>query len=406
MERKLSTDNLKIGMYVSGLDRPWLDTPFLTQGFFISEQSEVAELQQYCKYVYIDTDRGVGSDVYLDEADVPNRHYLDDFLESGKRQQDYEDQISILHEYPAAEVALDEATLRVANIMDNVKKGDNLDIKTIKASVQPLLDSMIRNTDALLWLANIKENSSLYNQALDNCTIAIAFGRHLGLYKEDIRVLAIGMLLLDVGKSKISDHILDKSGSLTRAEFTVIKKHVEFGVGMLQGMSDIDGTIVRMLQTHHERFDGSGYPDGLSGDQIPLYGHIAGIIDTYSAMTRKTPYREAIAPHKVLQELYKWRNKYFHPGLVEQFLQCLGVYPTGSLVEMTSGEVGIVIAQNLRDRLMPTINMVLDEQKNAYQDILLVDMARDPIDANGLQRKILRALKPGAFGIDLSKSGL
>jgi hypothetical protein len=123
-------------------------------------------------------------------------------------------------------------------------------------------------------------------------------------------------------------------------------------------------------------------------------------------MTRKTSYRNAIAPHVVLQELYKWRNKYFHAELVEQFLQCLGVYPTGSLVEMTSGEVGIVIAQNLKDRLRPTINMVLDEQKNPFQDTQLIDMATNPVGADGLQRKILRALKPGSFGIDASRAAL
>ena len=218
MERKVNTENLKIGMYVAGLDRPWLDTPFLTQGFTIHDYDEIAELRKYCKYLYIDIENGCGADVYMSEPDASNKHYVDDFLENGKRQQEYEDQLSILHEYPAAEVAIDEATLRVANIMDNIKKGDNLDVQAIKASVQPLLESLIRNTDALLWRANIKESSNLYNQALENCTIAIAFGRHLGLFKEDIRILAIGMLLLDIGKLKISDHILNKAGTLTRAE--------------------------------------------------------------------------------------------------------------------------------------------------------------------------------------------
>jgi hypothetical protein len=123
-------------------------------------------------------------------------------------------------------------------------------------------------------------------------------------------------------------------------------------------------------------------------------------------MTCKTSYRDAIAPHKVLQELYKWRDKYFQAELVEQFLQCLGVYPTGSLVEMTSGEVGIVIAQNLRDRLKPTIRMLLDEQKNIWEISPIIDMATNLVDASGIERKILRALKPGAYGIDSSLTGV
>jgi HD-GYP domain-containing protein (c-di-GMP phosphodiesterase class II) len=406
MERKVSTQNLKTGMYISGLDRPWLDTPFLMQGFLINDDDEISELIKYCNYVYINIESGIEADTYLEEPAAPAKHYLDDFLKRGKRQVEYEDQKSSLYEFPAAETALEEAVIQVASIMDNVKLGENLDIQAIRGVVQPLLDSMIRNVDALLWMLNTQENESVYNQATDNCALAIAFGRHLGLYKEEIRVLAMGMLLMDVGKLKISNKILNKSGSLTRAEFAVVKKHVEFGVEILRKTDGINEAIIGMVKTHHERFDGSGYPAGLEGRQIPVFGLIAAIIDTYNAMTRKTPYRDAIAPHKVLQELYKWRNKYFERELVEQFLQCLGVYPTGSLVEMTTGEVGIVIAQNLRDRLRPTISMLLDEQKKPGEINPIIDLSTNRVDENGLERKILHALKPGAYGISAAKAGM
>ncbi|MCH7881231.1 MAG: HD-GYP domain-containing protein [Proteobacteria bacterium] len=406
MERMVSTQKLKIGMYISGLDRPWLDTPFLTQGYFINDATDVEELQKYCKYIYIDIEKGIKADTYLDEPVGPSKHYLDDFLDHGKRQVEYEDQKSTLHEFPAAESALEEATLQVANLMDNARRGDNLDVQAIRAAVQPLLDSIIRNVDALQWMLKVQDDKNLYTQATNNCTLGIAFGRHLGLYKEDIRILAMGMLLLDVGKLKISAAILNKPGALSKAEFAVVKKHVAFGVKMLGNTPGIDEAIIKMVQTHHERVDGSGYPLGLEGKQIPPFGLIAAIIDTYNAMTSQTPYRDAIAPHKVLQELYKWRNKYFQAELVEQFLQCLGVYPTGSLVEMTSGEVGIVIAQNLRDRLKPTIRMLLDEQKNIWEISPIIDMATNLVDASGIERKILRALKPGAYGIDSSLTGV
>lgn len=393
-------------MFISGLDRPWRDTPFLMQGFSIKNTSEIGDLINYCKFVYIDTTLCVKSHTYLDEPVGPTKHYLDDFLDHGKRPVEYEDQKSILLEVPTAEVALEETTLQVANIMDSVRKGDNLDVQAIRSAVQPLLDSIIRNVDALQWMLTAQDNAGIYLQTTSNCTLAIAFGRHLGLYKEDIRILAMGMLLLDVGKLKISTDILNKPGALTMAEFAVVKKHVEFGTKILNKTHGINETIIKMVQTHHERFDGSGYPRGLKGKQIPVFGLIAAIIDTYNSMTRKTAYREAIAPHRVLQELYKWRDKYFEAELVEQFLQCLGVYPTGSLVEMTSGEVGVVIAQNLRDRLRPTINMVLNEQKTHWEISPVIDLSTNRVDANGLERKILRALKPGAYGIDSSLAGV
>lgn len=400
MERKVSTLCLKTGMYVSGLDRPWLDTPFLMQGFLIKDYEDVDNLKKHCKYVYIDIEQGVEADTYLDKPAGPDKHYLEDFLERGKRKVEYQEQMPTFQEFPVAETALEDATIKVANIMDNIKAGDNLDVQAVRETVQPLLDSMIRNADALLWVLRVQDDEYAYMRATDNCALAIAFGRHLGLYKEDLRILAMGLLLLDVGNVKISPDILNKSGRLTKAEFAVVKKHVDYGVEILNNTSGITETIINIVQTHHERFDGSGYPNGLEGKQIPVYGCIAGIIDTYNAMTRKTPYREAISQHMVLQELYKWRNRYFHAELVEQFLQCLGVYPTGSLVEMTSGEVGIIVAQNMHERLKPIISMLLDEQKKPWNVSPVVDMSTNTVDACGLKRKILRALKPGAYGID------
>jgi HD-GYP domain-containing protein (c-di-GMP phosphodiesterase class II) len=201
------------------------------------------------------------------------------------------------------------------------------------------------------------------------------------------------MLLLDVGKLRTPSAILNKTDLLTREEFEVVKQHVNLGVKMLKSTLGINRSIISMVETHHERYDGSGYPNGLSGQQIPLYGVIAGIIDTYTSMIRSRPHRPAISPHKVLQALYNWRNKFFQDEIVQQFLQCVGVYPTGSLVEMSTGEVGIVIAQNLHDRLEPTICMLLDENKGSWAS------NKNRTDANGRRRRIAHALEDGAYGI-------
>jgi HD-GYP domain-containing protein (c-di-GMP phosphodiesterase class II) len=258
---------------------------------------------------------------------------------------------------------------------------------------------MIRNTDALLWMLKIQNNEDRYQQAMDSCTLGLAFGKFLGLHPTDISSLGLGMLLLDVGKYKVPSAILNKGGVLTSEEFAEVKKHVDYGVDMLRSIGGISHVVISMVQTHHERFNGSGYPDGLEEKQIPVFGRIAAIIDTYCAMSRKTPYREAIAQHQILQEMYKWRNKYYQTELVEQFVQCVGVYPTGSLVEMTTGEVAIVIAQNMRERLEPTICMLLDADKNPWPSKPVFDLSKNRTDANGVRRKILRALKSGAYGI-------
>lgn len=184
----------------------------------------------------------------------------------------------------------------------------------------------------------------------------------------------------------------------------MVKQHVNQGVKMLKSTLGINRSIIGMVETHHERYDGSGYQNGLSGDQIPLYGVIAGIIDTYTSMIRSRPHRPAISPHKVLQALYNWRNKFFQEEIVEQFLQCVGVYPTGSLVEMSTGEVGIVVAQNLHDRLEPTICMLLDENKEPWTSNPIIDLSKNRTDANGRRRKIAHALEDGAFGISTDET--
>ncbi len=399
MERMVNTRKLKIGMYICGLDRPWLDTPFLMQGFLIDDDKEIEDLNYYCKYVSIDIDKGIEADAYLDGNPGSAEDHLNDFLELGDRYVEYEEEKSALEEFPVAKLALDEATAEITTIMDDINNGDILDVQAVNTAVQPLLDSMIRNVDALLWMLNVQGNEDSYRAAIENCTLGLAFGRHLGLHMSDIRTLAVGMLLLDVGKFKVPADILNKPGTLTKEEFTEVKKHVEYGVEMLKNIGGFNEAVINLVQTHHERFNGSGYPNGLEGTQIPVFGHIAGIIDTYSSMSRKTTYRDAIAPHKVLQELYKWRNKHYQAELVEQFLQCIGVYPTGSLVELTTGEVGIVVAQNMRERLEPTICMLLDEYKHPWQSNSIINLSKNRVDAKGVRRKILHALKSGSYGI-------
>ena len=405
MERKVSTFDLKIGMHVSNLDRPWLDTPFLLQGFIISDDDDIKALQQHCKYVFIDPEKGDEATSYMDEKpNLPSSEYVEEFLEGGKKRVAYEEKQSAFHELPAAETALENASDKVAMLMDDLKAGDNLDVGAVRNAVQPILESVIRNSDALLWVSEMqKKDAYTYSHSLDNCSLAIAFGRHLGLYKEDLRNLAMGLLLMDVGKIKVPDEILNKTSTLSVDEFNEMKKHVYYGVDLLRNTEGINESIINVVLTHHERFDGSGYPSGLKGKQVPVYGRIAAIIDCYTAMTRSSTYRAAIAPHTALQTIYNWRNKYFQDELVEQFLQCLGVYPTGSLVEMSSGEVGMIMSQNRVQRFKPKIMMLLDENKKAYDVSKIVDLTIEATDASGLDLTIISGLQPGAYGIDPTK---
>jgi len=402
MDRKVNVAYLKAGMYVSNLDRPWIDTPFLLEGFLIETEEDITALSHYCEYVYIDTDRGINASQYIEEApQLKTNPYLERFLQDNKKKVNYENTRPVKEELPAAQAALDSASNQVAQIMEDVKDGKNLDIKAVRGVVEPILDSIIRNSEAYMWLSMMQKKSSYtYSHSVDNCALAVAFGRFMGLPKKDLRTLAIGLLMMDMGNVHVPEGILNKEGRLTEAEYRIVKKHVGHGAEILKNTKGMNEDIVNIALTHHERFDGSGYPGALQGTQIPVYGRMAAIIDCYDAMTSKRPFSAAKSPYAALQNIYNWRGSAFQPELVEQFLQCIGVYPTGSLVEMSSGEVGIVLEQNLTQRMRPKVMLILDEDKSHLVEYKAIDLAKKFEDSNHLPFNIYRGLDPGAYGID------
>jgi HD-GYP domain-containing protein (c-di-GMP phosphodiesterase class II) len=408
MERKVSTAYLKVGMYVSKLDRPWRETSFLIQGFYIMYEDEILDLAKQCDYIYIDPFQGLEADMYLDESPETsaNKRFetnkaLEDFLETGEKKVNYEDAHSTLKELPVAKAAFEAATELVANIMQDDVRKDKLDVKAVRGAVEPILGSMIRNSDAFVWMIKMQQHDSYtYNHSVENCALGIAFGRHMGLDKKGLQTLAMGLLLMDVGKAKLPKDLLNTKAALAADEFEEMKKHVGYSVDILRKTKGISDDVINIALTHHERYDGSGYPDGLVGVQTPIYGRIAAIIDCYDAMTTTTPYRKAVSEHAALQNIYNLRDQYFQQELVEQFLQCMGVYPTGSLIELSTGEVGIVLSQNVKQRLKPRIMMLLDEKKKQYENRHIVDLAEQSEDSSGMPLHIAKGLDKGEYDLD------
>lgn len=414
MERKVSTADLKVEMYVSQLDRPWLETPFLIQGFFINSEDEIRLLAEHCGYVFIDVSKGIEADRYLDnemeikptEKLATNRQ-LEDFLNTGKKKVKYEDEKSTVEELPVAKMALEEATELVARIMQKDVHKELLNVNEVRGAVEPILESMIRNSDAFIWMTKMRQHDAYtYDHSVENCALGIAFGRHMGLQKKELRNLSMGLLLMDVGKAKLPKELLTKKSALDPAEHEVMRKHVAHSVEILKNIEGVNRHIINIALTHHERYDGSGYPNGLVGVQTPVYGRIAAIIDCYDAMTTSTPYRSAVSGHAALQNIYNLRDQYFQQELVEQFLQCMGVYPTGSMVELSTGEVGVILSQNTEQRLKPRVMLLLDEQKHLYEKRNVINLAEQSEDANGMPLHISKGLDQGAYGIDLSSLNL
>lgn len=397
--KKISTLDLRPGMYVSELDRPWREADVLFQGFYVNTLEQIEELRNKFRYVYVDVWRngqpGATTDNGTEDA-------LDGELRKicghPKRDNVYRDASSVEEELVIAQEVHKQASETVAEIMRHLQVGHTLKLAMIHNVVTDLMQSILRNPDAFSWLTHLKKKDGYsYIHAVDSCALAITFGRHLGLPRESLISLGTGALLFDVGKTRLPDGLLNKPGRLSPEEYQVMKKHVAYGVEIVAHISHGGMEMVDMVRAHHERFDGSGYPNGFRGADIPLFGRIAGILDCYDAITSDRSYQRAISPHQALRVLYNARDKAFQEELVEQFIQCLGVYPTGSLVELVSGEVAIVIAQNRVRRLRPRIMLILGHDKVALNNFETVDLDRE---TPGKTLEIARVLDPGTYGIN------
>jgi len=402
VKEKLFIGDLKVGMYVCDLDRPWLETPYPLQGFYINNQSDIEDLVGYCKYVYIDIHRGLDNEL----------HKLNDGLDPVFSDEDkkhvfkasYKDRHSMENELPKAREQFRNMSESTEALLDNLAKGKKLDLKTFKDSTRQMVESVIRNPDAILWLMRLKQSDNyLYQHSLRCSILVIAFGRQLGLTKRQLNNLAVGAALLDIGKLKLPKTLLNRPGKLYPDEFDMINDHVRLSLEMINQSGRVSKDVIEMVASHHERYNGEGYPNGLTGCDIPLFGRIAAIVDCYDAISSNRSYAHALSPSEAVKRLYEWRNIDFHAPLVEVFIQALGIYPAGSLVELTTGEVGVVMSEYRSRRLRPKVMLVLDQEKRLYEEFVTIDLYKTRKTEDGESINIKQSLEPGSYGVDPSE---
>jgi putative nucleotidyltransferase with HDIG domain len=264
-----------------------------------------------------------------------------------------------------------------------------------------MVESVIRNPDACVWLARLRTaDTYTYQHSVGASIWAVALGRQLGLPKVDLQRLALGALLFDVGKLKIPQELLQKRERLSRGEFELLKSHVEFGMEMLKNTGVLNRSVADMVESHHERHAGHGYPHGLKADDIPVFARIAAIVDCYDAITSRRPYSTPLSPSAAVKKMYAWRDVDFQAELVEEFIQAIGIYPAGTMVELSSGEVGVVLAEYRTRRLRPQLLVVLDREKRPLAELRPLDLRTTTHDQDGNPLEIVTSLEPGAYGVD------
>lgn len=403
---------LKLGMYVCELDRPWLETPFPFQGFALDSMESIEAVRRVCDYVFVDAELGIaprrpvrtpalaapGPATEVHKGGRPQSLASLPIAAAGRpvypRRTDFEAELA------RARTLQTEGRALIGQVFRDVRLGKSLDPGDARAVVRSLTESILANPDALLWMMQLKrrdEYTSLH--CLNVCILSLAFGRHLGLPRGALHELGLGALLHDIGKMRVPLEILNKPGRLEPQEFAVIQTHTGEGREILRVNSGLGNTVLDIVYGHHERRDGSGYPRRLSGDEISLFSRMVAIVDVYDAVTSDRVYHKAASPVATLGWMYEHRSELFDPGLVESFIQSLGIFPAGSVVEMTSGAVGVVIDASPERRLRPRVLLVLNPDKEPIDHPRVIDLAARPVDAAGRAFDVRLVLEPGSYGV-------
>jgi HD-GYP domain-containing protein (c-di-GMP phosphodiesterase class II) len=392
-------------MYVAKLDRPWIETPFPLQGFYIKELGDIDQLKRFCRQVTIDLSRSRAAVEAVQHVLAPRTEAAPAKPAASKvRKPVYQTVVSMPQEVNASRVLHREFADAVSTVYQKLKQGKGVDIDGTREVTGQVVESVIRNPDAMVWLSRVRDKDSYSYHHAFRCAIwGTVFGRHLGISRSALESLALGLTLMDVGKAKLPDGLLNKNGLLTPAERVELRRHVDYSLEILAGMPGIPSQVMQMVAEHHERYDGSGYPNKLSGKAISPLGKIAGLVDTYDAMTSERPYARALTSVEAVSRLYELRNTEFQAQLVEEFIQATGVYPTGTLVHLSNQEVGVVIAQNPERRLRPKLLVLLDGDKKALARPRYLDMLSTTHDSAGEPLRIITSLLPGSFGVDPAK---
>ena len=394
MLKKISVKQLKIDMFVHELCSSWIASPFWQKSFKINNQTSLDKIQKSkIQEAWIDTDKGL--DVLPDMSGVPDT--------PEKKVSPISLELVSVPVQPQvafnniARVSMDEEMGRAANIVGKSKQavfsmfnearmGNAVDAAQAMPLVEEIASSVMRNPGALIGLARLKTaDDYTYMHSVAVCALMIALSRQLGLSDDQTREAGLAGLLHDIGKMAVDSDILNKPGKLTDAEFVSVKEHPAAGHKMLLEAKGVSEIALDVCLHHHEKMDGSGYPDRLSGDQISLYARMGAVCDVYDAITSNRPYKQGWCPAESLRKMAEWSKGHFDESVFQAFVMSIGIYPVGTLVRLQSGRLGVVIEQQVGKSLMlPKVRVFFSTKSSTYITPELLDLA-----APGLQDRIV-----------------
>jgi len=378
MLKRIRVEQLVLGMYIKEFCGSWMEHPFWRSSFLLDAPKDIELiLSSSIKEVWIDCRKGL--DVAAGEMAVSQAESEVQVEAELRRAAEGERQtapVSLDVEIERAAVICSRAKQAVVSMFQEARMGKTVDAAKAQQLVEEISDSLARNAGALISLARLKTaDDYTYMHSVAVCAMMIALARQLGLDETQTRSLGLAGLLHDLGKAAMPPDVLNKPGKLTEAEFAVMKSHPTVGHEMLMRAGKLDSVVLDVCLHHHEKVDGSGYPEGRTGEEISLFAKMGAVCDVYDAITSNRPYKAGWDPAESLRKMAEWSEGHFDPRVFQAFVKSLGIYPIGSLLRLASGRIGVVVEQTAKSLTLPRVKVFFSTKSNLRIPPEVIDLS-------------------------------
>lgn len=390
MQKCIPIADLRLGMYIRTFGGSWMSHPFWRENFILDNQSDLSRIRASgVKEVWIDPSKGL-------DVDVPQVN------EGTAVSSDMAQPVSVVaplrvafdEELNRAQTICARSKAAITEMFSDVRMGYAIEHEHVSGLVEEISSSVSRNPDAFISLARLKNaDEYTYMHSVAVCALMIALARQLSMTETEVKEAGVAGLLHDIGKMAIPDAILNKPGRLTDAEFNTVRQHPVAGKKMLTG-AGVSAHVIDVCTHHHEKIDGSGYPEGLKGDEISLFARMAAICDVYDAVTSSRCYKARWEPADAIRKMAEWKG-HFDEQIFQAFVRTVGIYPVGALVRLDSGRLGVVTEQNKKSLLQPKVKVFLSARTKQPIMHEVIDLSKYA----GVD-KIVACESPHAWGVN------
>ncbi len=389
MLKKISADAVRSGMYITGFEGNWLSHPFWKSKFVIEDADDLVRLRESgLSGVWIDVSKGV--DVAGSPVAAPSDEPVP---QPGPTTAATPARCSARDELQRAARLLTRSKKAITELFNEARLGNAINVEGCLPLVADISDSLSRNSSALIGLARLKHKDEYtYMHSVAVCALMVSLGRQLKLDEDTVREAGLAGLLHDVGKMAMPLEVLNKAGGLTDSEFAIMRSHPERGHALLTAAGSIPASALDVCLHHHEKFDGTGYPDRLQGEAISLFSRMGAVCDVYDAITSNRPYKKAWNPAESLARMAQWKG-HFDMQVFHAFVRSVGIYPLGSLVRLESGRLGVVIDQHPEKLTEPLVRVFFSAKTKVPIPQQDLDLSR-----RGVSDRIVGREDPAQWG--------